>query len=117
MISRRAAKLLWDVRAAGEAILEFTSEKTLDDYSASRLLQAAVERQFQIIGEAMSVLRRKSPEVVERIPDLHKMVAFRNILAHEYDRVRTPVVWQTVKIEVPELLALMNKLLAEAEPP
>lgn len=117
MISRRAAKLLWDVRAACESILEFTNERNLDDYSSSRLLQAAVERQFEIIGEAMSVLRRKSPEAAERVPDLDKMVAFRNILAHEYDRVRAPIVWQTVEVEVPELLALVNVLLGEAEPP
>lgn len=117
MISRRAAKLLWDARDACDQILEFTSGKALAEYASSRLLQSAVERQFEVIGEAMSVLRRTCPDVADRVPDLNKMVAFRNILAHEYDHVRASVVWRTVEVEVPRLIALVDALLTEAEPP
>jgi uncharacterized protein with HEPN domain len=117
VIKARAAKLLWDARAAAENILEFTAGKEEADYASSKLLRAAVERQFEIIGAALCVLRRQFPDVAARIPDLAKIGGFRNILVHEYDDVRTDAVWRTVQVDVPALLALLNQLLGEAEPP
>jgi len=48
--------------------LRFTAGKSVDDYLADDMLRAAVERRFEIIGEALSRLAKASPELAERIP-------------------------------------------------
>jgi uncharacterized protein with HEPN domain len=45
---------LWDAREAAGATLEFVAGKTFEDYAGNRLLRSAVERQFEIIGEALN---------------------------------------------------------------
>jgi len=117
VINARAAKLLWDAQEAARSIVEFTAGRQEADYAASKLLRSAVERQFEIIGVALAVLRRQFPDVAARMPDLAKIIGFRNILVHEYEEIRTDAVWRTVQVDLPALLTVLNQLLAEAEPP
>ena len=58
MISDQAAKYLWDARHAAQRIARFAAGRNYDDYLADEMLRAAVERQFEIIGEAFTGLRR-----------------------------------------------------------
>jgi uncharacterized protein with HEPN domain len=60
------------------------------------LLRAAVERQFTILGEALSHVRRLEPEVAARVADLSRAVALRNILVHGYADVDDRIVWGVV---------------------
>jgi uncharacterized protein with HEPN domain len=53
---REPRAYLWDVREAADTILEFTRGLGLDDYLADRKLRSAVERQFEILGEALNQL-------------------------------------------------------------
>ena len=78
---------LWDAREAAAAILEFVAGKTFEDYSSDRLLRSAVERQFEIIGEALNQLCKIEPQWADRIPDVPQIIAFRNVLIHSYASV------------------------------
>ena len=71
---------LWDAREAAAAILEFVRDKGFEDYSSDRLLRSAVERQFEVVGEALNQLRKIEPHWAGRIPDLQQITAFRNLL-------------------------------------
>jgi len=51
---RETAKLLWDVGEAGNRVIAFTNGKTLEEYAQNDLLRSAVERQLEIIGEALA---------------------------------------------------------------
>ena len=53
-----ARKLLWDARAAAERVTRFTTGRTFAEYEADDYFRSAVERQFEIIGEAFSQLSR-----------------------------------------------------------
>jgi len=104
---------LWDICAATDSIAEFVRGRNLNDYLSDAMLRSAVERQFEVIGEALSRLSRRSPEIAVRIPDRRKAVAMRNALAHGYDKVDHAAIWQTAQDNLPSLRARAATLLAE----
>ena len=76
-----------------------------------------MERQFEIVGEALSRLRRDYPDVAARVPDLKRIVAFRNILVHGYAAIDRETVWRAVQENLPALRAVLSQLLSEGEDP
>lgn len=108
-----ARKHLWDAREAGAAAREFARDRTLDDYLGNEMLRAAIERKLEIVGEALNRLSRSDAEVAERIPELARIVAFRNLLAHGYGVVDDRLVWDIVESKLPALLGAIRDLLAE----
>jgi uncharacterized protein with HEPN domain len=60
-----------------------------------------VERQFEIIGEALNRLSRIDSEAAKKIDDLPRIVAFRNILSHGYASVDDALVWQLLSDRLP----------------
>ena len=81
------------------------------------MLRAAVERQFGIVGEALSALRRIDPKTAASIPESDRIIAFRNILIHEYAAVDDALVWSVVESKVPELLSALDRLLGDQNSP
>ena len=82
-----ARKLLWDAQQPAERAARFTAEKTFTIYEADDYFRAAVERQFEIIGEAFSKLRQGDPSTAAAITELPRIVALRNVLVHGYASV------------------------------
>ena len=113
MTDDRAAKYLWDAQRAAERIARFTSGRTCDDYLVDEMLRSAVERQFEIIGEAFTGLRRVDPSLAATIPDLPRIVAFRNVLIHGYATVDSRLVWGIVESKLAGLLALLTRMLGD----
>ena len=103
--------LLADVFDATRAIERFRRDLDLDDYRADDLVRAAVERKLEIVGEALNRLSREEPELAERIPDMARIIGFRNVLAHGYDVVDDEVVWDAVTTDLPELAARVEVML------
>ena len=106
-------KHLEDVRRAAELVFEFTAEKSSSDYSADALLRSAIERQFEIIGEALNRLSKTNVAVASRISNYQRIVAFRNILIHGYDAVDDRIVWDIVQENLPALHREVVALLGE----
>jgi uncharacterized protein with HEPN domain len=103
-------KYVWDATEAARRILRFTQGKTLNDYQNDELLRAAVERQLTIVGEALSRVRQIEPAVAERIADLPRAVALRNILVHGYADIDDAIVWGVVVGPLPALAAALEAL-------
>lgn len=106
-------KLLEDVRQAASKILEYSSGKTLDDYMNDSLLRSGIERQFEIIGEALKRLYKAAPDLVSLISHYQHIISFRNVLIHGYDIVEYPVVWDVVVNELPVLYEQVQELLGD----
>lgn len=90
----RDSAYLADILHAALAIRRFTQGVSKEQFLANEEKYEAVNRKFEIIGEAA---RRLSPEARAKFPDIPwKLVtAMRNILIHDYDDVDLNVVWQT----------------------
>ena len=117
MISNQAATFLWDARRAAERILRFSAGRSIDDYLDDEMLRSAVERQFEIIGEAFSGLQRVDASIAARVPDLRQIIGFRNVLIHGYATVNDRTVWDVVQDDLPRLLTILTQLLDAAPPP
>ena len=112
-MQRDPRAFLWDVKEAATAIQAFTAGMDAAQYSQSALVQAAVERKFEVIGEALNQLSKANPSLASRIPDLAQIVAFRNQLIHGYATVNPSTVWSVVESSLPGLLAVAQTMLFE----
>ena len=110
-----AFKLLEDIRDACAFVLECVAAKTLDDFSKDRLLYQAVERNFEIMGEALNRLKKKHPRAAAKIGDFPRIVAFRNILIHGYDIIDREIVWRVIHDNLPSLKCEVENLLSQPE--
>lgn len=88
-----AKKLLFDVLDSGHAILGWSSGRTFGEYEADRQFRRAVEREFGIIGEALSRLKQTDAGAADRVSELPRIIAFRNRVIHGYDAVDDATVW------------------------
>ncbi|HWS95236.1 MAG TPA: HepT-like ribonuclease domain-containing protein [Candidatus Methylomirabilis sp.] len=70
-----------------------------------------VDRDFEIIGEALSQASRFFPRVAGRVTDEQQVIAFRNRLIHGYATVRHALVWDIVQTKLPKLKEEVAKML------
>lgn len=103
-------KYLLDALNACEAISTFTHQASLKDYSANLLLRSAVERQFEIMGEAFSHLDTIDPEYRHQYPDMGKVIGMRNRIIHGYDSVDDAIIWDAVQHHLPNLKEWLSSL-------
>lgn len=92
-------------------LAQFTAGKSFADYDADAMLRAAVEREFEIIGEALGQLARLDAELAAGISEHRAIVAFRNILIHGYAEVDDRLVWDVVETRLPVLIHEIDALL------
>ena len=109
-------KYLFDIQQAAGLLADFTRGKTFADYQDDPLLKSAVERQFEIIGEALARLARLDPETASRISEYRRIIAFRNILIHGYAQIDERLVWDVLEARLPPLAQEVNSPLGEQAP-
>ena len=104
---------LYDIQQAAALVAQFTDGRNFDEYLADIMFRSAVERQFEIIGEAMRQLSKLDAALAERISEHRRIIAFRNILIHAYGQIDHESVWATVQTDLPVLRREVDELLRE----
>lgn len=112
-MQRDPRAFLWDVREAALAIQSFTAGMDAPAYVSNQLVQAAVERKFEVIGEALNQLAKLDPSLAAHISDLPQIVAFRNQLIHGYATINATTVWNISRNALPGLTEAVQGLLDE----
>ncbi len=99
-----------DIMEAIEDIDSFIgSEKLFDQFVNNKMLISAVERKIEIIGEAMSRIKRDAPELI--IENQRAIISFRNRVIHAYDSIDKEVVWAVIINHLPKLKLEVGKLI------
>lgn len=112
-----ARKYLYDIQEAAEHVAHFTAGIDFAEYQRNPMLRYAVERAFGIIGEALTQLGRVDSVLAARISDFRNIIAFRNILVHDYAQIDDRIVWEIVQFRLPALIGEVKTLMEEAEQP
>ena len=102
---------LFDIQQACQVISQFTSGMTFPDYSADLKTRSAVERQLEIIGEALGQMLSSFPEMAQHFPEAPRIISFRNRLIHGYASVSNQAVWTILETHLPDLNSKVDALL------
>ncbi len=112
-MNERLLKSLYDIKGAIDEIELFfaSSEMRFDVYSKDIQLKRAVERDLEIIGEAVNRIIKYEPEIP--ITNAHRIVGLRNQIIHGYDSITDENIWAIVINHLPKLKLQVEALIAE----
>ncbi|MCI0710707.1 MAG: DUF86 domain-containing protein [Chloroflexi bacterium] len=103
------ARLL-DMLIACRKIIKFTHDLTRDTFENNDLVQSAVIREFQVLGEAARLISDDTRTTYDQIP-WHLIAGMRNRLIHEYFSIQVDIVWVSIQDDIPPLLELLETIL------
>jgi uncharacterized protein with HEPN domain len=110
-MDREVKKLLHDISESLSSVESYIgNKKVFSEYQNNKLIKRAVEREFEIIGEAMKRLLAFEPNI--RISDPRRIVNFRNRISHGYDTLDDTIVWGIIVNHLPQLKTEIEQLLA-----
>ena len=113
-MKKHVKKYLIDIQDSITNIEEFLSDITqLVEYEDRLIVRRAVERELEIIGEALNRILKLAPEIAIR--SSRRIVDLRNRIIHGYDTVDNLVVWSILKRHIPDLGEDLAKLFQEEE--
>ncbi len=102
-MNNRINAWLEDIERCIEEIFEFLpNEKNFFEYQKDLKAKKAVERNIEIIGEAVNRIQ-KSELVDLEITNAHKIIGTRNRIIHEYDNISDEIIWTIIIRELPKL--------------
>ena len=110
-MDERVEKWLYDIRFSIEEIEKFleTTEKSYAGFKQNLMLKRAIERNLEIIGEAINRILARQPDI--KISNARKIVSLRNIVIHSYDSISDENIWSIVINNLPALKIEIQKLL------
>jgi len=110
-MTEKQLKLLYDVKLAIDEIESYFNKeaKTYENYKSNSLLKRAIERNLEIIGEAMNRLLNENPEFT--IENAIRIIGLRNQIIHGYDSVSDENIWGIITLHLPKLKSEINSLI------
>ena len=105
-------KFLFDIKESISSIENYLGEnRDFNEYLNNKMLRRAVEREFEIIGEAMNRIDKLNPNI--EISSKNQIIAMRNRVIHGYDKIDNEIIWGTIVRHLPVLKNEIQELLSE----
>jgi uncharacterized protein with HEPN domain len=111
---RRDDAYLLDILIAARKALKFVEGIDRNEFEDNELVQNAVMRPLEIIGEASAKISKDFRKAHSEIP-WKEMVGLRNRLVHEYFRINFGVVWDTIHKDLPKLIEIIEPLVPKED--
>jgi uncharacterized protein with HEPN domain len=103
-------KYLFDIQESIDSIQKYLGDKRdFKVYMADKMLRRAVEREFEIIGEAMSRIEKLDSTI--EISSKRQIISMRNRVIHGYDKIDNEIIWGTIVRHLPTLKLEIDNLL------
>jgi uncharacterized protein with HEPN domain len=99
------------MRQAAKDVIAMVHGRSIETYRTDKQLRWAVERGFEIIGEALTQLRKIDSTTAESFTDWRAIIGFRNVLIHGYAVVNSDKTWEIATRELPILLREVEAML------
>lgn len=101
-MKREIKKCLYDINTSIDSIFEYLgTERNFFEYQNNKLLRRGVEREIEILGEAMSRILKIDPNF--KIENARQIIDTRNWVIHGYDKVDDVVIWGIISNHLPKL--------------
>jgi uncharacterized protein with HEPN domain len=113
-MDERIEKYLYDIKIAIDEIELFLQQLSLlsfNEYKQNLLLKRAIERELEIIGEAMNRIIKKDPNFIQKIEEAKSIISLRNYIIHAYDSVSDENIWAIIQNHLPKLKRQVEILL------
>lgn len=116
-MDERILKWLYDIKFAISEIESYFEgkEKNFFEYKKNTMLKRAVERDLEIIGEAINRILKKDSTFENKISDTKAIIGLRNQVIHAYDSISDENIWSIIINHLPKLKTELLKLLREEE--
>ena len=111
-MTSREEQWLLDILFAAEDAVSFVRDQTFEQFLESKLTQRAVLHCLMIIGEAAGAIADSSQREMVDLP-WRSMKDLRNVIVHDYERVRLPRIWEIVHEELPIVVSVLDPLFPE----
>jgi uncharacterized protein with HEPN domain len=105
----KVRKYLFDILESAESIEKYIENIDFFQYQKNKMVRRAVEREFEIIGEATNSLLKLDDKV--KLSSAERMIGMRNRVIHGYDKIDDGIVWGTIKNHLPVLKKEVKELL------
>jgi uncharacterized protein with HEPN domain len=112
-MDERALKCLYDIKLAIEEVDSYfvNRQRNFQDYKSDVILRRAIERNLEIIGEAMNRILKEDPDFL--IENARRIVGLRNQIIHGYDSISDENIWGVVINHLPNLKTEVENLIKE----
>ena len=112
MGKRSLKKYLYDIQQSIDSIYEYLGEKRdFFEYERNKQLRRAVERELEIIGEAVNHLLALDENIP--IDNARRIVDLRNFVIHGYDKVDNVIIWGVISRDLPKLKQQVDRLMGK----
>jgi uncharacterized protein with HEPN domain len=111
-MKREIKKCLFDIKTSIDSIFEYLGDKrNFFEYQQNKLLRRGIEREIEIIGEAVNRILKIEPDF--KLENARQIVDTRNWVIHGYDKVDDVVIWGIISKHLPNLKKEIGNYLEE----